>query len=117
VDGVGAAETRVAIVGGFVYRGKKIKSLRGRYVFGDYSAEIGEAAAGHMFVLGAGNKVTELLASNRNPLALAVLGWVQDHRGEIYLLANGTGTLNGATGMVLKLKPSGDDDDGGGDND
>ena len=111
VDGAGAAETRVAIVGGFVYRGKKIKSLRGRYIFGDYSAEIGEAAAGHMFVLGEGNKVTELKASNRNPLALAVLGWVQDHRGEIYLLANGTGTLNGATGMVLKLRPAGDDGD------
>jgi hypothetical protein len=108
----------VAVVGGFVYRGHKIKSLRGRYIFGDYSAEIGEAAAGHLFVLGAGNQVTELLANNRNPLALAVLGWVQDHRGEIYLLANGTGTLNGATGMVLKLKAAGDEsDDAHGDSD
>lgn len=112
VDSATAPETRVAIVGGFVYRGKKIKSLKGRYIFGDYSAEIGEAAAGHMFVLGAGNQVTELMATNRSPLALAVLGWVQDHRGEVYLLANGTGTLNGATGLVLKLKPVADDADG-----
>jgi glucose/arabinose dehydrogenase len=103
VDGEGAPETRVAIVGGFVYRGDKIDALKGRYVFGDYSAEIGEAAAGHMFVLDANNQVTELVAANRNPLALAVLGWVRDSDGEIYLLANGTGTLNGATGMVLKL--------------
>jgi Glucose / Sorbosone dehydrogenase len=110
VDGAGAPETRVAIVGGFVYRGKKMEALRGRYIFGDYSAEIGEAAAGHMFVLGANNQVTELIATNRNPLALAVLGWVQDHRGEIYLLANGSGTLNGKTGMVLKLKAAEDDD-------
>jgi glucose/arabinose dehydrogenase len=117
VDGVGAPETRVAIVGGFVYRGEKIKSLKGRYIFGDYSAEIGEAAAGHLFVLDGNNKVTELMATNRKPLALAVQGWVQDHRGEIYLLANGTGTLNGATGVVLKLKPVGDDDDGEHDND
>jgi hypothetical protein len=118
VDSANAPETRVAVVGGFVYRGHKIKSLRGRYIFGDYSAEIGEAAAGHLFVLGAGNQVTELLANNRNPLALAVLGWVQDHRGEIYLLANGTGTLNGATGMVLKLKAAGDEsDDAHGDSD
>ena len=45
----------------------------------------------------------ELTAANRNPLALAVLGWAQDQRGEIYLLANGTGTLTGTTGMVLRL--------------
>ena len=109
VDAADAPETRVAIVGGFVYRGRKIEALAGRYIFGDYSAEIGEAAAGHMFVLGAGNKVTELIATNRNPLALAVLGWAQDHRGEIYLLANGSGTLNGATGLVLKLKAAGED--------
>jgi glucose/arabinose dehydrogenase len=113
VDGVGAPETRVAVVGGFVYRGHKIKSLKGRYVFGDYSAEIGEAASGHMFVLGAGNTVTELIAANRKPFALAVLGWVQDHKGEIYLLANGSGTLNGTTGSVLKLTAvDGDRDDG-----
>jgi len=54
-------------------------------------------------VLDSHNRVTELIAANHNPLALAVLGWVQDHQGEIYLLANGTGTLNGTTGMVLKL--------------
>ena len=108
VDGEGAPETRVAIVGGFVYRGDAIEALKGRYVFGDYSAEIGEAAAGHMFVLDANNQVTELVAANRDPLALAVLGWVRDSEGEIYLLANGTGTIsdNPATGMVLKLTPA-----------
>jgi len=103
VDGAGAPETRVAVVGGFVYNGNQIDALKGRYVFGDYSAEIGEAAAGHMFVLDSDNQVTELVAANRQPLDLAVLGWVQDARGEIYLLANGTGTLNGATGEVMKL--------------
>ena len=105
------ADTRVAIIGGFVYRGRKIEALEGRYVFGDYSGEIGAAASGHMFVLGKNNAINELIATNRNPLALAVLGWVQDSRGEIYLLANGTGTLNGATGMVLKLKSADDERD------
>lgn len=84
---------------------------KGRYVFGDYSVEIGKAAAGHMFGLNSNNVVTELIAANRNPLALAVLGWVRDHRGEIYLLANGTGTLNGATGVVLKIRELHDNDD------
>ncbi len=105
VDGVGLPETRVAIVGGFVYRGTKIAGLQGRYVFGDYSAEIGATVAGHMFVLDANNQVRELVAANRNPLALAVLGWMRDSRGEIYLLANGTGTLNGTTGTVYRLDP------------
>jgi glucose/arabinose dehydrogenase len=105
VDGAGLPETRVAIVGGFVYRGTKIPSLKGRYVFGDYSADIGQSVAGHMFVLDANNQVRELVATNRNPLALAVLGWVQDARGEVYLLANGTGTLTGVTGMVLRIDP------------
>jgi len=105
VDSATAPETRVAIVGGFVYRGSRIPSLKGHYIFGDYSAEIGDAAAGHMFMLNGSNQVRELVARNRNPLALAVLGWVQDARGEVYLLANGTGTLNGTTGMVLRIDP------------
>ncbi len=104
VDGVGLPEVRVAVIGGYVYRGKKIKGLQGRYVFGDYSGNLGTPVAGHMFLLDANNQVRELIASNRNPLALAVLGWVRDQAGEIYLLANVSGTLTGTTGMVLKLE-------------
>jgi hypothetical protein len=108
VDGAGAPETRVAIVAGFVYHGREVNALRGRFIFGDYSAEIGEAAAGHMFVLNRNNKVRELIVTNRNPLALAVMGWGHDHQGEVYLMGNDTGTLNGRTGAVYKLVPSGD---------
>lgn len=102
-DGPGLPETRVAVIGGFVYRGQAIRALRGHYVFGDYSAEIGEAAAGHLFTLGATNQVQELVAVNRDPLDLAVLGFGQDAQGELYLLANGTGVLRGNTGVVLKI--------------
>ncbi|MDB5918845.1 MAG: hypothetical protein JWR40_3079, partial [Massilia sp.] len=77
--------------------------LRGHYVFGDYSAEIGEAAAGHLFTLGRNNEVQELVATNRHPLDVAVLGFGRDREGELYLLANGTGTLTGKTGTVLKI--------------
>jgi hypothetical protein len=102
------------VIGGFVYRGDKIKKLRGKYVFGDYSAEIGEAANGHLYVLGKNNRVEEIQVAGRTSLGLAVLGWGRDHDGELYLLANGTGTLNGTTGVVLKLARvhgSGGDDD------
>jgi hypothetical protein len=111
-DGASAPETRVAVVGGYVYRGKRIDGLEGRYVFGDYSAELGDAANGHMFVLGAGRRVTELVATNRHPLKMAVLGWVQDQRGELYVLSNRTGTVTGATGAVMKLSAVGHEDDG-----
>jgi glucose/arabinose dehydrogenase len=109
VDGPGLPETRVAVIGGFVYRGAKVERLRGRYVFGDYSAEIGDAAAGHLFTLGRHNQVQELIATNRQPLALAVLGFGEDREGELYLLANGTGTLNGKTGAVWKIVAPHDD--------
>jgi glucose/arabinose dehydrogenase len=114
VDGVGAPETRVAAIGGFVYRGNRIKSLKGHYVFGDYSAEIGEAANGHLFVLDDNLQVKEIKVAGRSDLGLAVLGWAQDSKGELYLLANGTGTLDttkfGKSGVVLKLAPLSDDD-------
>jgi Glucose / Sorbosone dehydrogenase len=103
VDGAGLPEIRVSVIGGFVYRGDKIKQLRGKYVFGDYSAEIGEAANGHLYTLGKNNLVEEIQVAGRTSLGLAVLGWASDHDGELYLLANGTGTLNGTTGVVLKL--------------
>jgi glucose/arabinose dehydrogenase len=103
-DGAKAANSRVAIVGGYVYRGASIAALKGRYLFGDYSADIGAAAAGHMFVLDENRQVTELIATNLKPLSRAVLGWVQDHKGEIYVLTNGTGAVKGSSGAVMKLK-------------
>jgi glucose/arabinose dehydrogenase len=102
-DGAGAPETRIAVIGGFVYRGHKLHALRGTYVFGDYSGEASTTPEGHLFVLGRNNRVESLVPVNRNPLNMAVLGFGQDARGELYLLANGTGTLLGKTGVVMKL--------------
>jgi glucose/arabinose dehydrogenase len=110
-DGPGLPETRIAVIGGFVYRGDEIKRLRGRYVFGDYSGEASPTPAGHLFTLGPRNEVQELVATNRDPLNLAVLAFGEDREGELYLLANGTGTLTGRTGVVLKIvKPRHHDD-------
>jgi hypothetical protein len=76
-------------------------------VFGDYSGEASKTPEGHLFTLGIYNDVENLVPVNRNPLNLAVLGFGQDHRGELYLLANGTGTLTGKTGVVMKItRPS-----------
>jgi hypothetical protein len=102
-DGPGKPETRIAVLGGFVYRGHDIKALRGQYVFGDYSGEASKTPEGHLFTLGIHNDVENLAPVNRNPLHLAVLGFGQDREGELYLFANGTGTLTGKTGVVMKI--------------
>jgi hypothetical protein len=102
-DGPDVAETRIAVIGGYVYRGHQVQALRGQYVFGDYSGEASPTPQGHLFVLGRNNRVENLVPVNRNPLNLAVLGFGQDAHGELYLLANGTGTLLGKTGVVMKL--------------
>jgi glucose/arabinose dehydrogenase len=105
-DGPDLPETRIAVIGGFVYRGHKLDELRGQYVFGDYSGEASKTPEGHLFILGRNNRIENLVPVNRNPLNMAVLGFGQDHRGELYLLANGTGTLLGKTGVVMKITPA-----------
>ena len=105
-------DTRVAVIGGFVYHGHKIRAVRDKYVFGDYSGEIGTPVAGHLYVLeGPGHKIEQLNIQGRPKLGLAVLGFAQDHKGELYLLANQTGTLLGNTGVVMKLTPVGGRED------
>lgn len=102
----------IAIVGGHVYRGShmKDKGVRKYYVFGDYSRRFAQPE-GRLFVLDDANQVTELTIAGRSTLGLAVLGFAEDSKGELYLLANVTGLVGGAgfpsvptnTGVVLKL--------------
>ena len=99
-----------AVVGGFVYRGKAVHELRGRYVFGDYS-RVFAAPQGRLFVLadgpcgGTSQCVTELGVAGGTTLGWAVLGFGEDAEGEIYLLANRSGvTVNTtASGAVLRI--------------
>jgi glucose/arabinose dehydrogenase len=102
-DGPDLPETRVAVIGGYVYRGTGVPPLAGRYVFGDYAGEDSPTPDGHLFTLGAGNQVENLVAANRDPFDLAVLGFAEDQAGELYVLANGTGTTGGTTGVVMKI--------------
>jgi hypothetical protein len=57
------------------------------------------------FSKGPQRHIEQLNIDGRSQLGLAVLGFTQDQKGELYLLANQTGTLLGNTGMVLKLTP------------
>ena len=102
-DSAGGAIVRQAIIGGFVYRGNRIRDLRGQYVFGDYAGRAAQVPRGHLFTLGRNNRIENLVPTNANPIDQAILGFGQDTQGELYVLANSTGTLLGKTGVVMKL--------------
>ncbi len=116
-DGVPPAvpNSRVAIIGGFVARGKDAKKLRGNYIFGDYSGPIGTPVNGHIYMLNGDDHILENLKVDGRPsLGLAVLGFGQDAQGSVYLMASETGVVKGTTGQVFKITtmpaPKKDDD-------
>jgi glucose/arabinose dehydrogenase len=117
-----------SVVGGFVYDGHGIPTLRGKYVFGDFSLLFkfprGPHDYGRLFIIDAGGgkglrKISQLHVLPGGQVSLAVLGWGQDARGEIYVLGNVSGvpfpdSMGEPTGHVLRLVPApktGDDKD------
>jgi glucose/arabinose dehydrogenase len=102
-----------AVVGGFVYRGDRLAPLQGIYIFGDYSlfTESGVNNDGRLFYIlpeassDENGTVYEFSFADRDELGLAVLGFGQDTNGELYVMANDTGTPFGTTGVVLKIAP------------
>jgi hypothetical protein len=108
----------IAIIGGFVYRGKEIEELRGHYVFGDYSQNFFKSA-GRLFYLDDQNQIKEFRLAGMSELGSSVLGIGQDARGELYVLGK-TGAVpgnvgitdpNNTTGAVRKLTPADKGDD------
>jgi hypothetical protein len=98
------AITRIAIVGGFVYRGSKVDALRGKYVCADLN--------GFLFVadLGSG-KLEQLL----HPPGMFIKGIGQDANLELYVMASAFEGPRGNTGTVLAIRPA--NAGGGGDDD
>lgn len=101
----------ISITGGYVYRGKALLQLDGKYVFGDWS---------HNFVLPDGTLFVatrpaspaearwtmaplELVAPKK--VGAFVVAFGQDADGELYVLTNGRNGLTGSTGKILKLVP------------
>jgi len=103
-----------AVVGGFVYRGDRIPPLQGAYIFGDYSVftQSGINNEGRLFYIWPktspvdGLAVYEFAFTDRENLGMAVLGFAQDANGELYVLANKTGTPFEDTGVVLRIAPT-----------
>ncbi len=89
-----------AIIGGFVYRGKTIDSINGKYIFGDFSHP--ELSIGRLFYNN-NEQVEEFQLTLQDQLDISVMGFGQDSHGEIYLLGNRTGTPFGDSGVVFKI--------------
>lgn len=101
----------VSITGGYVYRGKAIPALAGKYVFGDWSANMA-FPDGRLLVATVAGAVqqwpVERLALKDNPEGkvkafLWALG--EDEQGELYVLTNGANLVTGTRGKVYKLVP------------
>ncbi len=87
----------ISITGGYIYRGKAMPALTGKYVYGDYN--------GSMWVLWkSGNKWTNnnLDVTNKPTDNMQILSWGQDELGELYMLVNFSGS-GGNKGSVYKL--------------
>jgi len=99
-----------SIIGGFVYRGRTVPALSGRYVFGDFSrkADTFGAAARLWYVNGnpdPRHAVTVIRVGSKTTIPLLLLGFGRDTNGELYVLGNTTGTVTGHTGSLSRLTP------------
>ncbi|WP_109698529.1 PQQ-dependent sugar dehydrogenase [Chitinophaga deserti] len=86
----------ISIAGGYIYRGKALPALTGKYIFGDYNGKTWTLTQ-------QGQKWTrqDLQFANKPAGNLQLLSFGQDEAGEIYLLVTIAGTSN--KGGVYKL--------------
>ena len=100
----------VSVTGGFVYRGKALPELSGRYIFADWSRNFVLADG---VVLMATRPATGARKWSLEPLKLStpangkvgayIVALGQDEEGEIYVLTNGSSGVVGKSGKVFKL--------------
>ncbi len=104
----------VTITGGYVYRGRAIPALTGKYIFADWSRNMG-FGDGTLLVAtipaaDSGEKrwtaqplAVEGFPDGRVKAFIWALG--EDESGELYVLTNGANMIHGERGKVFKLVP------------
>lgn len=100
----------ISVTGGYVYRGKALPALQGRYIFGDWSQSwalpMGILLVATPPATGSGTWAVQPLAHSTSPKGMVggyIVAFGEDADGELYLLLSGKNTLSGSTGKVLKL--------------
>ena len=93
----------ISVTGGYVYRGKAMPSLVGKYVFGDWKHPDNKRKSGRLFVadLDTG-KIEELLVGGKAP-GTFVRGFGVDAGGAVYLLTSTSVGPKGKTGTVHRI--------------
>lgn len=87
----------ISIAGGYVYRGNAVPELKGKYVYGDYNGKSWLLTkTGNTWANGS----LELLDKPKENMQ--ILSWGEDEVGELYVLANLSGS-GGNKGGVYKL--------------
>ena len=98
------------VVGGNVYRGRKINDLDGKYIFGTFSQSPTTANGELYMARPAGNgmwPVSEVTLKDRpDDLGFFLKGFGQDLDGEIYLTLSSMAGPSGNTGRVYRLVPA-----------
>jgi len=104
----------VSITGGYVYRGKALPQLAGKYVFGDWSANMAlpdgcllVATRPQPGLQGAPAqwKAERLSVKGQPEGRLKAFLWAlgEDDEGELYVMTNGANMVSGSRGKVFKL--------------
>jgi len=96
----------IAVIGGFVYRGQQAPSLRGKYVFGDFSRSF-FPSEGRLFWLDTQGVSTDIfefrLNESNDDLNLYLFGFGEDDDGELYVLTSSNLGPTGTGGEVWQL--------------
>ena len=94
------------VVGGYVYRGRDVPKLAGRYIYGGATASL-TAPDGRLFVSTPRSSglwvLHELLINGTDRLGYVVKGFGQDRHGEVYVMASKILGPTGTTGTVFKI--------------
>ena len=90
-----------SVTGGFVYRGNRVKDLRGTYVFGDFTASFA-GPQGRLFHIDQSGELAELIPAS-GPVGMFLTGFGQDRKGELYVMGQQGFAPVGATGQIFKL--------------
>jgi len=96
----------IAVIGGYVYRGKLHSELWGKYIFGEFSRDFGPTGR-LIYIAVSGDRSKILEFQLDQPLGLFVKGLGEDESGEIYLLTSTALGPSGSGGQVYKIIGSG----------
>lgn len=90
----------VSVIGGYVYNGKQVPAIKGKYIFGDWTGPV-------WYLQKSGDKwLRGKVTINNFPANSKITGWGEDQSGELYYLTNsvtGPGGPGVTTGSVYKI--------------